>query len=331
MQPTARHRAFCLGLAILAGLATAARGDEPSSGPALGEQRIVRLRAGLILTAVGGNCPRMKAMVPVPIDWPEQTVEIVERDVSPRIKKLGFRDYPGSGKMLEIDVPGLLDGEEARAVLTFEVHRSALVAPGDTDGYTRPDAKKLKPAFRPWLKPGPGIPSTDKQIKALAEEIAAGQRTDWQQAQAIHDWINQNIKYEFDEEFRGAAAALNNRHGDCEELTCLFISLCRAQGIPARTVWVPGHCYPEFYLQDASGEGHWFPLEATSPGQFGGIADFRPILQKGDDFASPEKKGDRWRYLRGTLKGFPTPGATGQPKLEVVLEIVPAGQQPQEE
>ena len=43
-------------------------------------------------------------------------------------------------------------------------------------------------------------------------------------------------------------AALRDGTGDCEELSSLFIALCRAHGIPARTVWVPDHCYPEFYL-----------------------------------------------------------------------------------
>ena len=83
-------------------------------------------------------------------------------------------------------------------------------------------------------------------------------------------------------------AALKDKTGDCEELTSLFIALCRASDIPARTVWVPGHCYPEFYLEDDEGKGHWFPCQAAGSRAFGGIPEQKPILQKGDNFSVPE-------------------------------------------
>ena len=109
-----------------------------------------------------------------------------------------------------------------------------------------------------------------------------------------------NRRQFIDINIKGALAALKDGTGDCEELTSLFIAICRAADVPARTVWVPGHCYPEFYLLDEKGEGHWFPCQAAGTREFGGITETRPVLQKGDNIRPPIKlkgKNERRRYL----------------------------------
>ncbi len=89
---------------------------------------------------------------------------------------------------------------------------------------------------------------------------------------------------------KNASQALEDGTGDCEEMTSLFVALCRNLDIPARMVWIPDHCYPEFYLQDADGNGHWYPCQAAGTRQFGRMDETRPVLQKGDRFNVPEKK-----------------------------------------
>src|SRR5205085_863362 len=74
------------------GVTLFAADDSPARGPTIGETQVVRMKTGVVLSAVGGNCPRLVALVPVPIDWPEQTVKIVERDISPAVRKTSFRD-----------------------------------------------------------------------------------------------------------------------------------------------------------------------------------------------------------------------------------------------
>jgi hypothetical protein len=106
---------------------------------------------------------------------------------------------------------------------------------------------------------------------------------------------------------KGAFAALKDKTGDCEELTSLFIAICRASDIPARTVHVQGHCYPEFYLQDDEGQGHWFPCQAAGSEAFGGIPEHRPIWQKGDNFRAPERPREAQRYV-----------AEGKPRVKFV-------------
>ena len=92
---------------------------------------------------------------------------------------------------------------------------------------------------------------------------------------------------------RVACKQLDDGVGDCEELSSLFIAICRAAGVPARAVWIPGHTYPEFYLVDEQGEGHWYPCQIAGAGHdFGRMPESKPILQK----------GDRFRIVRGPVR-----------------------------
>jgi hypothetical protein len=132
--------------------------------------------------------------------------------------------------------------------------------------------------------------------------------------------VRANVKYEFAEQIKPAVEALNDGQGDCEELSSLVIALSRADKIPARSVWVPGHCYPEFYLVDPDGKGHWFPCQAAGEArQFGSMIEDRPILQKGDNFKVPEERGPQ-RYVKQFLSAK---NAAANPEVKFVMERVP--------
>jgi hypothetical protein len=134
--------------------------------------------------------------------------------------------------------------------------------------------------------------------------------------------VREKVEYK-EGKIKTAVAALQDGHGDCEELTSLFIAACRAADVPARMVWVPDHCYPEFYLVDDAGEGHWFPCQAAGTRAFGSMPELRPILQKGDNFKVPEKKKPQ-RYVAEFLSGKPVKGS-GPPKVTFVREFVQPG------
>jgi hypothetical protein len=156
------------------------------------------------------------------------------------------------------------------------------------------------------LTPSPQIESEHREIQSLAGQLAAGKSGGWESVEAIYDWVRENVQYR-EGELKGALAALHDRQGDCEELTSLFIALCRASDIPARTVWVPGHCYPEFYLADTQGRGLWIPCQAAGDRQFGRMDERRPILQKGDNFRIPEER-QAVRYAQPVLQSTPRAG-----------------------
>jgi hypothetical protein len=130
--------------------------------------------------------------------------------------------------------------------------------------------------------------------------VIADKTQDWEKAEAIFDWVRAKVEYRFDRQIKGARQALDDGFGDCEELTSLFVAMCRVAGIPARSVWVPGHCYPEFYLEDEQGKGHWYPCQAAGTRIFGAMPEARPVLQKGDNFRIPGSRQPQ-RYVQETV------------------------------
>ncbi len=284
-------------------------------GPQLGEMTSQKWVAGVVVKATGGNCTGIRAFIPIPADWPEQEVTIIEEDYSPGVK-VSFRTVEETVRQMVVEIPFLAHGEEARALVTTEVRRRAILPPPDTSVFVLPDRRKLARDVLPFLAVSPGIEVTNSKIQSLARQLLAEEGTAWQKVERLYDWVRENVTYQ-EGPFKGALAALADKTGDCEEMTSLFIALCRASGIPARTVWVPGHAYAEFYLVDDEGKGYWFPCQLAGERAFGQIVEPRPILQKGDNFRSPLNPRDRKRYLAEQLTG-----TGGRPQVEFVRRLL---------
>jgi hypothetical protein len=283
-------------------------------GPRLGEARVLRWQAGVIITAASGPCTGIVGYAPLPVAWPEQELSIAEEDISP-LAKVKHEMVEGTVRVMVVSIPNLPAGQEARALVTYEIRRHAMLPPAQTDIYELPDPKRLPRDVRPYLAPSLKIESNNPKIKALVKQIGADKEKAWQRVEAIYDWVREKVKHEKGP-VKGALAALRDGKGDVEDSTSLFIAICRAANIPARTVWVPDHCYPEFYLLDDDGKGHWFPCEMVGNRSFGGIAETRPILQKGDNFRPPYNRHDRQRYLAEYLIG-----SGGKPKAKFVRQL----------
>jgi hypothetical protein len=306
-------------LALVPGAALAQFKDEAADkGPPLGREATERIRIGLIVKATAGNVANIVATAPVPTDWPEQRVKIVNEDISTAVKSLTYRTITGGGglKQMVIEIPQLPLGQEAKALVTFEVTRNALIAPAETADFTIP--KKLDRALQIDVGPSPYIESRHPKIVAAAKEAVAERETDWQKVEGICSWIREHVVYKHCE-LKGAARALHDKNGDVDELAALFVGMCRAQKIPARTVFMFGHVYAEFYLEDDDGDGHWFPCEPAPGHTLGAIDDLHPILQKGDSFKNPENPKERQRFV---TEYFTAAGRGGKPQVRFVSEMV---------
>lgn len=308
-----------LFLLFLGGAALAQFETQTSSkGVRLDNPLTQRWQVGVKITAVGGPCAGLRGSIPVPTDWPEQEVRIEAEEISTQVRSVRYRDLGGLRQM-QYSIPQLPPGEVATALVTFEIIRHAMLPPDDTAEYQL--SKNPPPPIRLNLAASPSIECRHPTIRSKAKELVPDDLPAWKQVETLYDWVRDNTKLQEDL-FKGAVATLRDGSGNRDDLTSLFIALCRAHGVPARTVFVPDNCYAEFYLEDSGGAGHWFPCQVAGTREFGGMSGHRPILQKGDNIRVPDEQKDPQRFVPEFLTG--QGGRAGRPQVEFVRKLLPA-------
>jgi hypothetical protein len=299
---------------------------EMTAGIQLSNPRKMEMQFGMRFFSNDNYCTQLHATIPFPMNWPEQTVRIINSEI-PNNARWTWRDLPGIAKQpalvrqLVMDIPSLSPNDQLNLLVNVEIEKHFIDAPPDTSVFVIP---KTIPAELNWfIKSSPYIDIEIGEIKRVAKQIASEEpATAWEHVEKIYDWVRANIEYRKGK-LRQIKDSLKDKQGDCEEMTGIFVALCRASKIPARCVWVPQHCYPEFYLEDPQGNGHWFPCQAAGDKQFGQMHDYRPILQKGDRFKVPEDTAVQ-RYVSTFFtcsKRAARPGL--DPSVEEIMDLGP--------
>ncbi len=127
----------------------------------------------------------------------------------------------------------------------------------------------LDTALTRYLAAEPLVQSDDPRIQAQARQIIGRERRAGPVADLLNRWVYENLKKEITIGVPSAVQVLDDRRGDCNEHTVLYVALARAAGLPARTaaglVYLRGHFYyhawPEVWL------GEWVAVDPTF-GQF---------------------------------------------------------------
>ena len=116
----------------------------------------------------------------------------------------------------------------------------------------------------------PHIVFTDS-IKAISKRIVGDETDPYRKIIKIYEWIDANFPWAGAREYSTLENipyyVLENRHGDCGQVTLLFMTLARYNGIPVR--WQSGfmmhpgkldlHDWCEFYLEGIG----WIPLDQS--------------------------------------------------------------------
>lgn len=261
-------------------------------------ERTQRWKVGIRVDAARGPCAGIYGTFSVPVDWPEQDVKLVEENISETVRQTQFRNLDSGVRQLVIVAPRLNFGEHAEATMTYEITRRTQPVPLDTTIYKIP--KTMPRDVRKCLANSPNIDCRNAKIRMQAKTLTADKDSAWEKVEAIYDWMKENVEHTNDPA-KGAVETLDQKNGHHEDLAALFIALCRASKVPARTVWVPNYCYAEFYLEGEEDQGEWFPCEFKEKTQFGTVSQPYMILQKGDNVQVPEAK-KRKRYVTEHLK-----------------------------
>mmetsp|Transcript_9236 Transcript_9236/g.13487 ORF Transcript_9236/g.13487 Transcript_9236/m.13487 type:complete len:721 (-) Transcript_9236:211-2373(-) len=135
---------------------------------------------------------------------------------------------------------------------------------------------------------------TCPELQQLARDIVATEDDLYRAVFQIAEWIHSNIDYSLESmglEIQTASQVLASGWGKCDEMSALFVSLCRAVGIPAR--FVSGWAYTDnTELFDTCWGGHvwaealvgedWVPVDVTY-GQIGYVDAGHVMLQTSPD------------------------------------------------
>ena len=277
-------------------------------GPILGKAISHKYRAGMIFAArPGGGCTNVFGSAPVPMEFPEQKVRTLEEDF-PRVARVDYRYLKeGGARQMIFKMRELKSGQQVEATSLFEVTRYPLLPPSEPEIYKIP--KSLSREIKRYLKDGLYIESNSKTVRAVVKEAlqnVAEDASDWDKIDAFLSYVRANVQYKevlIDKPMRGALAAVKAREGDCEDMSALFIAMCRSYDVPARLVRVPGHCWAEFYLVDDEKEGYWFPAQVAGTEPLGSMQDTRVLLHKGDNFHLPETPDEESLYVKELFTG----------------------------
>lgn len=281
----------------------------------LGDFRKAELVIGVKITS-SGLCQNIHATIPMPMDFPEQKVRLISKNF-PATANYYVRPLSEGVQQLVIDIPNLAANSTMEATLRLEVEKAKILGPTNPESLVIP--KKITKQLNQYMGNSPMIESSHQKIRKIAREIAATNPPNaWTHVERIYDKVRELINYR-EGKAKSILTALHEKEGDCEELSGAFVAICRASKIPARCVWVYGHAYPEFYLEDEKGNGCWFPCQVAGTRQFGTMDEIRPILQKGDRFKVPEKTQTQ-RYVAEYLKVKAVVGGDG-PDVEFIKEV----------
>jgi transglutaminase-like putative cysteine protease len=208
---------------------------------------------------------RLEAWIPLPSDTPAQKIRSLKIESPYPWSIRRERENGNSYLYLVAEQPR---GGRLEVRVTFDVERREVLR----SGLVGQLATKPKGLER-YLE-ADRLVTLSPRVRELARRISWGQRTPERKARAIYEWLVNTMVYDKTAPGWGLGdteRACDVQKGNCTDFHSVFISLARAEGIPARFVigfplkkesagTIPGyHCWAEFYLDGVG----WVPVDAS--------------------------------------------------------------------
>ena len=224
-----------------------------------------RFRMTMTVTAKKGAAPAgetIRAWLPLPRKYPFQD-EFKLLSSSSEVKYLA--DENSSIRSAYLEQPAA--GGKTEFQVAYEYTRRAVrfdLSPADAKPYRKDDA-----TYKQYTSEAPHVKFTP-EIRGLVKKIVGDETNPVKKARAIYDWLGGNIKYSYALEYSTipniSEYTRSQCYGDCGQQALLYITLCRAAGIPAR--WQSGwiifpsheniHDWTEIYIEPYG----WVPVDA---------------------------------------------------------------------
>jgi hypothetical protein len=121
-----------------------------------------------------------------------------------------------------------------------------------------------------WLSPSELIDSDNPALIAQAEKLAVDSSSAVEKARSIQRFVIDHLEFRiYRDHFRyKASETYRMGYGTCVNHARLFVALCRAANVPARTVWGiiyngGAYDYHHEWAEFLDDDGYWHPLDFT--------------------------------------------------------------------
>jgi hypothetical protein len=283
-------------------------------GVKVGEPQTVKYQIGARIQTGAGSFAGVTLRFPVPNEWPEQQVRILEEELYDRAGDVKYRVLDAGVRQMMVAIPQVPANTSANVLITYEIRVSPVMPPEQTAGLVKP--AKVTKETKLFIGDSPQISARDRDLKKLVGELIPPETPAWDGLAIFHRWIMDNIT-ETVSKPQSTSDTLENKQGCNEDRAALFVAMARAWDIPARMVMVEGGQHAEFCLADPEGNLHWYPCTFRGSGEFGAWSRPAVVFQKGDNIKEPEAK-QRVRLIREYVNGK----GTVPPSVQVIRRVV---------
>jgi hypothetical protein len=130
--------------------------------------------------------------------------------------------------VMTVKMAGEMRSAKKRVKAKDESRQLSYTVPSFLPEMAHPASEKV------YQRPRRYIESTSPEIMAMAHKLGAYQKSEWDYAFTVFEFVKKDIYTSLAAPVRGAVGALKFGEGTCLDKTQLFLALCRAAGIPGR-------------------------------------------------------------------------------------------------
>ncbi len=262
--------------------------------------RDYEVKVGMSFTA-NANSTNLTATTAAPVSFPEQ--EILEFEIEADGCQAEIIQLTETAAVLALSTGRIAAGQTVFAIAHYKMRVCMEYRAFEKERFPAEQNGAEKIFSKSVLRNGTGIRCNTKVVRDVVNEVIPQGTHPWDAAKIFHEWVFDHIKG-VPCDYTSVEEAIQKGQGDCEERASVFIALCRAAGIPARLVWVPGHNWAEIGLIDQEGQPFWIPVHTAAYSWFGWTGVHEVVLQKGDNiYVKHRKKAfrllDDWYRVEG--------------------------------